>query len=160
MVPVNTLGDLSALTEKWDGTYPDPEHWRNVHDAAVREAATEVRRLRNLATQREAAALHRQLEACRQRLVKELGRYLVCVEGSAADLNGTLHRQMSRDIAGARRLQLCSERIGGYPEWSPDLCRELESFYAGLTEGQRTARQLGSELDAALADPRWVAQSA
>jgi len=160
MVSVKTLSDLSALTEKWDGTYPDPEHWRKAQDAAVREAAAEVRRLRNSATQRETAALHRQLAACRQRLIKELGRYLVCVEGSAADLNGTFHRQMSRDIAGAHRLQLCSERLGGYPEWNPDLCGELESFYAELTEGQRMARLLGSELDAALDDPRWTAQTA
>lgn len=28
MVSVKTLSDLSALAEKWDGSYPDPEHWR------------------------------------------------------------------------------------------------------------------------------------
>lgn len=157
--PVKTLGDLSSLVEKWDGTYPDPEHWRAAQDAVVRQAAGEVRRLHNQTTQREAAALGRQLEACRQRLVRELGRYLVCIEGSAADLNGVLHRQMSRDIAGAHRLQMCSERLGGYPEWTPDLCKELEAFHAGLTEGQTAARLFGSELDAALDDPRWFVQS-
>ncbi len=158
-IPVKTLRDLAALTEEWDGTYPDPDYWHKTQNAAAREAAAEVRRLRDLAVQRENAALHRQLQACKQRLIKELGRYLVCVEGSAADLNEVLHRQMSRDIASAQRLHLCKERLDGYPEWSPNLCVELETFYAALTEGQRAARLFGSELDAALDDPRWAAQA-
>jgi hypothetical protein len=156
LVPLDTLSDLSALLVKWDGAYPDPEQWGRAQDAAVRKAAAEVRRLRNLGSEREVAALRRQLEACRQRLIKELGRYLICIEGSTTDLNAVFHQQMSRDIAGARRLQLCCERLGGYPEWGPDLCRDLESFFAERSEGQQAARLLGSELDAALSDPRWV----
>ena len=158
LAPVDTFADLAALVKEWDGTYPDPEQWRGAHDTATRQAAAEVRRLANLAAQREAEGLRRQLDACRQRLLKELGRYLVCIEGSAADLNGVFHRQMSRDIAGARRLQLCRDRLGGYPEWDEQIRRELDSFSAELTEGRRAGRLLGSELDAALEDPRWLAR--
>ena len=158
-IPVGSFSDLIALVEKWDGVYPDPEQWRRAMEYASRKATEEVRRLQDIATQREQTGLQRQLEACRQRLIKELGRYLVCIEGSAADLNGVFYRQMSRDISGAHRLQTCMERLGAYPEWSPELCKELKSFYDELTEGQRAARLLGSGLDAALDDPRWVIQS-
>ncbi len=46
---------------------------------------------------------------------------------------------------------------GGYPEWPDDLRREAVSFVEGLPEAKRKARRLGMELDAALADPRWLA---
>lgn len=156
-IPVESLQVLNGLVDRWDGSYPDPDQWRKAEATATAKAAAEARRQFNQAREQQEAGLRRQLAACRQRLLKELGRHLVCVEGSAADLNGVFHRQMSRDIAGARRLQLCRERLGGYPEWSPALMQELEAFYAGLSPGQRDGRLLGSEVDAALDDPRWVA---
>jgi len=67
-----------------------------------------------------------------------------------------LYQQMSRDIASARRLKQCWEKLGGYPNWDQELC-ELKNFSQQLTENQRTARLLGKELDAALGDPRWEA---
>ena len=157
LTPVKSLTKLQSLVESWDGQYPAADQRKQAENMAARKAATEVRRRVNLAKKREAAAMARQLDACRRRLVKELGRYLVCVERTVDDLNGVFHRRMSRDIAGAKRLQKCCEKLGGYPEWSPDLCNELKGFFADLTEGQRTARLLGSELDAALDDPRWLA---
>jgi hypothetical protein len=64
---------------------------------------------------------------------------------------------MSRDIATAQRLDQCMKRLGGYPEWPAELGRELDEFYRDLAPNQRHARLLGSEIDAALEDPRWVA---
>jgi hypothetical protein len=159
LVSVESLQALKNLVSKWDGNYPDPDQWIRAKAAATAKAAAAARQLLNRARERQEAGLRRQIAACRQRLLKELGRYLVCVEGSAADLNGVFYRQMSRDIAGARRLQLCLERLGGYPEWPPGLSQELEAFYAGLSPGQRDARLLGSEVDAALDDPRWGAST-
>jgi len=49
------------------------------------------------------------------------------------------------------------KRLGGYPEWPAELGRELDEFYRDLAPNQRHARLLGSEIDAALEDPRWVA---
>ena len=63
---------------------------------------------------------------------------------------------MSRDIASAARLNKALEHLGGYPEWSAEMRRELLEFCETLTANQRRARLLGSEIDAALADPRWM----
>ena len=109
------------------------------------------------ASERERDGLKRQLEAARLRLRRELGRYLMCVAPLAADLNGVFHHQMIRDIASAHRLKQCYEKLGGYPEWPADLQEELEAFADGLAENQKKARLLGTELDAALQDPRWQA---
>ena len=157
MVAVDSLTGLRRLVESWDGQYPLPEQWRTAETAAAREAEAEVRRLAHLARAREQAGLRRQLAACRLRLLRELGRYLVCVEGTAADLNGVFQRQLARDIAGAQRLQECRDRLGGYPEWMSAVCTVLDAFCAGLTENERDAILLGSRLDAALNDPRWAA---
>jgi hypothetical protein len=160
LVAVDSLAGLRKLVESWDGQYPLPEQWRAAESTAAREAEAEVRRLAHLARAREQAGLRRQLAACRMRLVRELGRYLVCVEGTAADLNGVFERQMARDIAGASRLQACRDKLGGCPEWTSEMCRTLEAFYTGLTENERDAILLGSRLDAALNDPRWACMSA
>ena len=159
LISVESIEAVKELVSKWDGKYPDPDQWRKAEAAATSQAAAEARRLLNHAREQQEAGLRRQTAACRQRLLRELGRHLVCVDGNATDLNGVFHRQMSRDIAGARRLQLCRERLGGYPEWPPGLSQELEAFYAGLSPGQRDARLLGSGVDAALDDPRWLTTS-
>jgi len=160
LVAVDSLAGLRKLVEAWDGQYPLPEQWRAAENAAAQEAAAEVRRRIGVARAREQAGLRRQLAACRLRLTRELGRYLVCVEGTAADLNGVFQRQMARDIAGASRLQECRDKLGGYPEWTSQMCGDLETFYTGLTENERDAILLGSKLDAALNDPRWTCMSA
>ena len=157
---VDSLEGLQKLVEAWDGQYPLPEQWRAAENTAAQEAAAEVRRRIGVARVREQAGLRRQLAACRLRLTRELGRYLVCVEGTAADLNGVFQRQMARDIAGASRLQECRDKLGGYPEWTAEMCSNLETFYAGLTENERDGIRLGSRLDAALNDPRWACMSA
>jgi superfamily II DNA or RNA helicase len=160
LTAVDSLAGLRKLVESWDGQYPLPEQWRTAEATAAQEAAAAVRRRIGMARAREQAGLRRQLAACRMRLLRELGRYLVCVEGTAADLNGVFQRQLARDIAGARRLQECQDRLGAYPVWPPEVCSELETFYQGLTDNERDALLLGSRLDAALNDPRWASLQA
>ena len=156
LIPVESVAALKDLVAQWSGAFPTAEQRNRAESVAANKAKAEVHRRINLAHEREQESLKLQLDACRRRLVRELGRYLVCIEGNAADLNSVFHRQMSRDIAGARRLQDCRDRLVEYPQWPLELCHELESFYSELSEGQRAARLLGSELDAALDDPRWI----
>jgi hypothetical protein len=157
IVPVETMADLLRRVETWTGTYPDPAEWLRAHDLAQQEAKAQVEALESRAAQREREGLWRQREAASVRLQRELGRYLVCLTGSAVDLNGLLYHHMSRDIASSRRLMQCLEKLGGYLDWDSELCRDLESFAQALSENQRKARLLGKELDAALEDPRWIA---
>jgi len=45
----------------------------------------------------------------------------------------------------------------GYPEWPPALIAELRGEVEELTANQRKNVLIGSQLDAALDDPRWQA---
>jgi hypothetical protein len=156
-IPVRSFEELERLVEGWKGDYPDPERWLRTEQAAQAEAEQHVRLLQDRAAQREREGLERQMSAVRLRLQRELGRYLASLGVGTADLNELLHQQMTRDIAGAQRLKQAFTKLGGYPDWSPDLLHDLEFFASQLTENQRRARLLGKELDAALEDPRWTA---
>ncbi len=158
-VQIESYDDLEKRVDSWDGTYPDPEKWLNAQTMAKAEAEKQIRFLEERAEKRQKEALVRQKKAASIRLLYELGRYLICLEGKVENLNETLHHQMSRDIASAQRLRKCLERLGGYPEWPIELCRDLESFVKGLNENQRKARLLGKEIDAALEDPRWLSET-
>jgi hypothetical protein len=158
LAPVNSMDDLSRRVDTWDGTYPAPELVQRAEQDAQQAAAKHVKLLETRACEREQEMRERQIEAARLRLKRELGCYLVCLGFGTADLNGVLYQQMSRDIATAQRLKQCLEKLGGYPDWPTELRGELEDFIHGLPENQRRARLLGSEIDAALNDPRWAAQ--
>ncbi|MDI6754665.1 MAG: helicase-related protein [Thermodesulfobacteriota bacterium] len=154
--PINSLGDLKNRLEGWDGDYPDPKQWLEADRLAGGAARRQVDFLEAQAAQRERDGLKRQISAARIRLLRELGRFLACLGEGTSDLNGLIHRQISRDIATAHRLRRCLEKLGGYPEWPPDICREVEAFADTLSENQCRARLLGKEIDAALDDPRWL----
>lgn len=64
---------------------------------------------------------------------------------------------MSDDILSAQPLKKGLDKLGGYPEWPLELCWEPEDFAKEFSENQRCARLLGKEIDAALEDPRWLA---
>jgi hypothetical protein len=157
LVRVDSIRELRPRVESWNGCYPDPTRWLEAEELARQEARTQVELMERRASERQKKGLERQIEAARIRLQRELGRFLVCLDQGTDDLNNLMFQQMSRDIASAERLKQCLEKLGDYPEWDPDLCRELELFVQPLTEGQRRARLLGKELDAALEDPRWSA---
>jgi SNF2 family DNA or RNA helicase len=156
-IPVKTFENLRKLLEDWDGFFPNLETWLAAERTARKEAKKWVDDWANLATKKEQEGLQRQIESARIRLQKELGRYLVCLDFGAGNLNELFHQQMTRDIASSGRLKQAFEKLGGYPEWPSELLRNLETFASQLTENQRKARLLGKELDAALEDPRWMA---
>jgi hypothetical protein len=157
LTPVGSFDEIARRVEAWDGQYPDPKQWLNAEHLAKETAEKHVRQLEEQANRKERAGLERQTSAARLRLLKELGRYLACLGEGTVDLNGLFHRQMSRDIASAQRLKKCLDRLGGYPEWPSEFCRELEEYASGLSEPRCRARLLGKEIDAALEDPRWLA---
>lgn len=156
---VENVESLRHHLEQWQGQPPDANQWLLAKQRAEAEARRRVQEMRNLALCREDDAIRAQVDAARERLIKELGRFLVCLGMGTEDLNGVLYQQMSRDISSAQRLRQVLQRLGGYPDWPEELRQELESFYGQLTENQIKARLLGRELDAALQDPRWKASN-
>jgi len=155
--PIDSIAVLKKKIAGWNGRYPDTEKWQRTVNSASQDAKKRVKLMHEEASIQEKNALASQLNAASLRLIRELGKYLVCLGASTDELNERLFKQMSRDIASSRRLQKCIDKLSGYPKWHFELRRELERFAKALTEGQRQARLLGSELDAALDDPRWKA---
>lgn len=153
--PVRTFSELGRLVDEWDGECPAPEVWRRASDAALAQARRRVAGARERAEARAQQTLRRQRDGAKHRLMRELGRYLVSLDGAALDLNRVFYHSMQRDIAGAERLRRCLAVFdNGYPPWPDDLRDELAEFGQGLGPGARQARIMGSELDAALSDPR------
>ena len=157
IIPISTMGDLKHRVEGWNGEYPNPEQWLHAERIAREEARKLVESLEHRAAQRELEGLEKQVQAARLRLLRELGRYLACLGEGTSDLNGLLHRQMTRDIASAQRLRKCLEKLSGYPDWPPNICNDLQAFADKLSDSQCRARLMGKEIDAALDDPRWLA---
>jgi hypothetical protein len=61
-----------------------------------------------------------------------------------------------RDLATSARLERCFDRLNReYPEWPADIVAELERFRREASANQKQGRLIGSEIDAALDDPRW-----
>ena len=156
-VPIKSIAELREKIEAWDGAYPEPVAWQRAAEAARADSRRAVESLEASALRREREGLKAQLAAVRLRLLRELGRYLICLAGSSSDLNQVLYQQMSRDLASAPRLGQCLERLGGYPDWPEDLRRDLEEFLRQISPNQRKAILIGSPLEAALQDPRWQA---
>lgn len=157
--PVTSISQLRRLLGSWPGELPDPAEWLAAETAATGVARSLVQALEARAREREATALEAQVAAARLRLVRELGRFLACVGLGTGDLNRVLHQLVSRETSTRSRLMQALERLGGYPNWTSEICRELDLFNSRLSENQRKARLLGKELDAALQDPRWEADA-
>ncbi len=154
---VESMADLEARIATWDGQLAEAETWLQATQTARSAAMEDVRQMESRALDKEHLAFKHQVQAARLRLTSELGRYLVCLGEGTGDLNAVLHQHLARDLPGAARLRECFERLGGYPTWDMETLRELEAYSRHLTEDQRRARLMGSELQAALDDPRWAA---
>jgi superfamily II DNA or RNA helicase len=153
---VERVDRLEALLGVWDGRYVPPREWMAAETEAKRLARERVAEMRRAAGDRERRGLERQVAAARLRLVRELGRYLLCVAPDAADLNEVFFGQLTRDIASAVRLRRVHDRIS-YPDWESAFIADVREQVRRLTAGQRSSVLLGKPLDAALDDPRWVA---
>lgn len=147
---------LEALLGQWDGQLALP----NAYAAAEREARfgarARVHRMAADAARRERDASERQVTAARQRVLRELARYLLCVDPEAVDLNAVFHAQMLRDVVSAQRLRRAYDLVG-YPVWNAVLVDDVRSRVGGLSASRRDSVLLGKPLDAAITDPRWLA---
>jgi len=67
---------LEALLGMWNGEMIPESRWAEAHTVARESARSAVQAMRERAAAEERAGLRRQVEAARQRLLRELGRFL------------------------------------------------------------------------------------
>jgi len=154
---INNFYELENLVNNWTGEIPNKEIWLKALKAAENKAKELVKRMVEISNKKENKNRQNQLEAAKLRLLKELGRFLVCINNDIGDLNQIIFEQINKHSPTALRLKRCLEKLGGrYPEWPDSIIEELQEFLKNLTEEERSARLLGKQLDAALDDPRWA----
>lgn len=158
VVTVESAQQLMALVEAWDGKQPPPDLRLQAQDDAHAIARQRVEAMEQAAQAEEEANLHRQLEAARRRLIRELGRTLRCL--GDGDLNELLHKQVQRESRPDGRYHRALKLLGGYPTWHSEDVVDIEAFASRASRKERKARVAGSETDAAINDPRWKARAA
>jgi hypothetical protein len=158
MEEVNSFADVKRLVAEWDGKEPAIDAWNGARMTLEKRARAVVEELSARAKAANDRERQQQREAARFRLIEELGRFLVCQAPDTDDLNGKFHRLASEATPTANRLKTVFSRLGSYPDWAPDHLADLRSFRNTMSPSQIKTRLTGSELDAALADPRWEVQ--
>ena len=156
IVVVESAGQLRDLIDAWDGTSPPPALVTRADTEAAGAAKKRVLDMQERARERQEAGLERQLEAARRRLMRELGRTLRCI--GSGDLTVMFPNAVRREAQLDGRYHKALQVLGGYPQWSPDEVAAINKFVKNLKPKQIKARIAGSEIDAALHDPRWMAR--
>jgi hypothetical protein len=156
-VEVTSFTQLTRLINEWNGRFPDQHKWQECDELARDIAEKQVAAMERHFAEVEKNSLAAQVEAAQLRLMYEVGRYLIAAGAEHHDLNNAWYSQMSREISGAARLRDAHERLGGYPEWPEIVMLRLEYFARNAPADLRRGLLMGSQLDAALADPRWTA---
>lgn len=154
-VPVASFVQLRELIAAWDGAPPAPAQLLAAQREASQAARARVECMQTIARDRERAGLDSQLKAARIRLLRELGRTLACL---GEDLGSVFRTQLGREQAEDGRYHQARRLLGGFPTWPEHEERAIKAYVADLTESQRRTRIAGSQLDAALNDPRWRAR--
>jgi hypothetical protein len=154
--PIGSFQELQAILAEWDGREVPKGAWQAARAHLLAEAQQTIAAASVRRTGLEKASRLAQVDAARLRLREELGRMLICFEPDTDDLNGKFHRLASERNPTAERLQTVYARLSGYPEWDAFHLADLRAYRAVLTAAQVKTRLTGRELDAALADPRWV----
>ena len=72
--------------------------------------------------------------------------------------NELLRRQVSRETRPYGRYHTTLQLLGGYPRWSPEDVTDARDFVRRASPKELKARVAGSEVDAAINDPRWMAR--
>jgi len=157
IVSIARVEQLRQHLAGWDGQLPDSLRWFQTRTSASAEAKEMATTMAAQAEMRVQEGLRAQHAAARLRLIREVGRYLVCANPSDSDLNHVWYVEMRRSTQTAQRLKRCHVRLGDYVEWNEDILAELLSFENQISDQQRRARLIGKEIDAALNDPRWNA---
>jgi len=147
---VRAVEHLRELLDSWDGALASPSLLVSSAKEARSTAKRRVERMVDTARRREQANAARQLDAARQRLTRELGRTLRCF--ADGDLRRVFEAQLQREQSTDGRYHQALQLLGNSVVFDTG---DATSFVAGMKESARRARLAGSELDAALDDPRW-----
>jgi hypothetical protein len=153
---VTSFAHLESLIASWDGTTCNHERWKSAKDALRMKAIARAEQMDEAARRCSQDMLAAQQAATKRRLLLELGRYLGCCDEGTGYLNGLFYRLMTRDVMSQRRLGRCFDLLQKeYPDWQADLIWEIEDTVQNLPPNRKQARLIGSELEAAIMDPRW-----
>jgi hypothetical protein len=147
---------LEALLAMWTGDTITETSWSEAHAVARDHARRSVLAMIQKAAAEEQAALRRQVEAARRRLLRELARFMACSADGYEAFNVVFHRAMQRGGQVAALL-VRAHVLVGYPDWPDAVVRDAVEHVAKLTTNQRKNVLLGTPVEAAVRDPRWVA---
>jgi superfamily II DNA or RNA helicase len=153
---VQSFQHLESLVSHWDGTLPMAELWTETSKSLRQQSMLSAQSSATSAENTRCNLIAAQHAAARRRLMLELARWLACLDEGTGDLNGIFYRQMTRDIVSQERLTRCFRLLGNaYPEWPESIVWDATIFASELPPNRKQARLIGSELEAALSDPRW-----
>ena len=156
IIPINCFADLVGLVDAWDGKPVSPSLIYKARTEAEQAAFDRLLNMQFAAQVRERTALERQVEGARLRLRRELGRTLRCL--GFGNLNELFRKQVKLENTSEGRYQKALRRLGNYPIWSSEEIHGFDTYVRTIREEEKTGRiRLGSEIEAALNDPRWAA---
>jgi hypothetical protein len=159
IITITTATHLEALLAAWDGTLPSPAMVLQAHQEARQAAAQRVAQMRQHADRVVRLGLQQQVEAAQQRLKREVARTLRCL--GSGDLTTLLREQVRGDPNSNGRYQRVLQQLEGELQWNDAERLDADTYVAQITPRQRQSRiNLGSEIEAALNDPRWRARNA
>lgn len=154
VITVSSFKQMTELIQSWDGALPDPTLVLKTQENARELARQRVEEMCRAIEDEEENGIRRQRAAARYRLMRELGRTLRCI--GLGDLTDLLREQVRREGNADGRYHRAVKLLGGFPRWDDSETENIEWFVDSvLDDRRRRARILGSEVDAAVEDPRW-----
>ena len=154
-VEVVSFAQLQQLIQAWNGVQPSLSLIVKSQVAAREIARKRVQEMETQAHARNTANLESQHAAARIRLMRELARTLRCF--GPGDLNALLQQQIRREGPSGRYHRALA-LLSGYPEWTREDHSAATAYVNDIPTKERQSRiSLGSEIEAALNDPRWRA---
>lgn len=153
-ITVSSFKQLMELVQSWDGASPNSTLVTKTEENARELARQRVEEMCRTIKNEEENGIRRQREAARYRLMRELGRTLRCI--GLGDLTDLLRKQVQREANADGRYHQAAKLLGGFPKWDNSEIENINWFVNSVLDDRgRRARILGSEVDAALEDPRW-----
>ena len=105
----------------------------------------------------EEANYQLQIEAANESLTRELDRTLRCL--GEESLISTFRKQVNREKCEDGRYHNAIKLLGEFSVWSSEESESINRYVNNLPPYERKARIAGSEVDAALNDPRRLTRN-
>jgi hypothetical protein len=157
LITITTFAQLQELINAWDGKPVSPTLIHKAYEEAEQSAFERMMQIDFECSLTVREGLENQVKGASLRLRRELGRTLRCL--GSDNLNDYFRKQVRAENSLEGRYHQALRRLGQYPEWTVEEIQEYERYVGELTEEQRNGRiRLGSEIEAALKDPRWEAE--